>query len=80
MPPLLPKAGDPTTCDCGCKLEQRKDDTESIVRERLTVYHKETSPLIGYYKSLGILRNFEVKKGLDDLPKLEKLLQNELKL
>lgn len=28
---------------------QRDDDKESVVRERLTVYHKQTEPLINYY-------------------------------
>jgi adenylate kinase len=79
MPPLLPKNGNPTKCDCGCTLEQRKDDTEAVVRDRLNVYKKETMPLIGYYEKLGILRNFEVKRGLDDLPKLEATLAKELK-
>ena len=80
MPPLLPKHGNPTKCDCGCTLEQRKDDTEAVVRDRLTVYKNETQHLIGFYKNLGILRDFEVKKGLDDLPKLEAMLKKELKL
>lgn len=79
MPPLLPKHGDSTKCDCGCKLEQRKDDTENIVKERLKVYHDETFPLISFYEKTGVLRNFEVKKGLDDLPKLEAILNKEFK-
>jgi adenylate kinase len=78
MPPLLPKNGDSKKCDCGCTLEQRKDDTEQIVRDRLTVYQNETQPLIGFYKKLGVLRDFEVKRGLDDLPKLEAMLKKEL--
>jgi adenylate kinase family enzyme len=79
MPPLLPKSGNPKVCDCGCQLEQRSDDTEAVVRDRLTVYKNETQPLIGFYQKIGILRNFEVKRGLDDLPKLEEMLRKELK-
>lgn len=38
-------------CDvCGNSLIQRKDDTESTVKERLDVYDKQTQPLIQYYK------------------------------
>jgi adenylate kinase len=39
------------TCDeCGAELIQRKDDQENIIRQRLAVYQKETSPLIDFYK------------------------------
>ena len=33
----------------GESLVQRPDDSEETVRNRLTVYHKQTEPLIGYY-------------------------------
>ena len=79
MPPLLPRNGDPKKCDGGCALEQRKDDTEAVVKDRLSVYRKETQPLIGFYRKLNILRDFEVKKGLDDLPILEAILKKEFK-
>ena len=43
--------GEFATChDCGGPLVQRKDDEESVVRNRLRVYHEQTSPLIDYYK------------------------------
>lgn len=32
-------------------LVQRDDDREEIIRKRLDIYHKQTEPLIGYYKS-----------------------------
>ena len=34
----------------GEPLIQRDDDKEETVRKRLTVYHDQTEPLIGYYK------------------------------
>jgi adenylate kinase len=38
-------------CDvCHNDVIQRKDDTESTVKDRLDVYDKQTQPLIGYYK------------------------------
>jgi adenylate kinase len=44
-------------CDaCGKELYQRADDTEATVRERLTVYEKQTAPLIDYYDKKGLLR------------------------
>ncbi len=35
----------------GEDLVQRDDDKESVVLDRLKVYHEQTSPLIGYYKN-----------------------------
>jgi adenylate kinase len=50
-PPLRPGV-----CDVdGKALEQRPDDTEEVVRNRLAVYHRETEPLIGFYDSLGLI-------------------------
>ncbi|HAJ94788.1 MAG TPA: adenylate kinase [Actinobacteria bacterium] len=40
---------------CGAKLIKRRDDEEEVIRHRLQVYEKETSPLIGYYRGKGIL-------------------------
>ena len=34
----------------GDDLIQRSDDQEATVRERLTVYHQQTSPLVAYYQ------------------------------
>lgn len=36
--------------DTGEPLVQRKDDEESVVRERLKVYHNQTAELVDYYK------------------------------
>lgn len=36
----------------GEPLVLRDDDAEAIIRERLTVYHTQTEPLIGYYQAL----------------------------
>jgi len=44
-------------CDlCGGKLVQRADDNPGTVRDRLQVYHKNTEPLIAYYRQQGLLR------------------------
>lgn len=39
--------------ETGEPLVQRDDDTEDTVRERLNVYHAQTSPLIGFYQQLS---------------------------
>jgi len=37
--------------ETGEDLVQRDDDKESVVLDRLKVYHEQTQPLIGYYKN-----------------------------
>ncbi len=37
------------------RLEQREDDTEETVRERLRVYRENTEPVIEYYDDAGLL-------------------------
>ncbi|HEX4036113.1 MAG TPA: adenylate kinase [Solirubrobacteraceae bacterium] len=47
-------------CDIdGSELEQRDDDREDTVRNRLAVYHAQTEPLISYYDERGLLRRFD---------------------
>jgi adenylate kinase len=36
-------------------LEGRADDTDSAIRRRLDTYHRETAPLIEYYRARGSL-------------------------
>jgi adenylate kinase len=44
-------------CDkCGAELYQRDDDKEETIRQRLTNYHNQTSPLIEYYGKQNIVR------------------------
>ena len=38
----------------GEKLIQRDDDTMETVKKRLDVYHEQTAPLVGFYKSLKL--------------------------
>lgn len=52
-------------CDiCNNSLIQRKDDTESTVKERLDVYDKQTQPLIKYYKDQN---NLSVVNGTGEI-------------
>jgi len=41
--------------DDGTALTQRADDTEAVVKERLSVYHAQTAPLKDYYRTRGLL-------------------------
>jgi len=55
-------------CDsCGGELVQRADDTEAAVRARLATYHRETEPLLTYYRSRGTLT---VVDGAPPIPKV----------
>ena len=46
---FLPPKHDNVCDKCGGELYQRKDDTEAVVKERLTAYHTQTQPLLKYY-------------------------------
>ncbi|MEF9973029.1 MAG: adenylate kinase [Clostridia bacterium] len=45
--------------DCGSELIHRADDRQETVKERLSVYHTQTSPLTSYYQDKGILRTVD---------------------
>ena len=42
---------------CGGKLVQRADDSDSVVLERLKVYHRESEPLVEYYRARPTFRS-----------------------
>lgn len=47
-------------CDkCGSELMQRDDDKESVVKDRLKVYHEQTAPLIDYYKNQNLVHEVD---------------------
>ena len=57
-----------TTCDsCGKELYQREDDTEAVVESRLSVYKKQTEPLIEYYTKQNKVENIDGDKSIDEV-------------
>lgn len=47
-------------CDkCGKELIQRPDDRPETIENRLTVYHKDTAPLIEFYEKKGLLKRVQ---------------------
>jgi len=44
----------------GEPLQQREDDTESTVRDRLAVYYEQTQPLVSYYRGKASLQYLEI--------------------
>lgn len=55
-------------CDaCGGELYQRSDDSLETVRNRLYVYYKQTSPLIGYYYANGLTAFIDGSQAIDEV-------------
>jgi len=58
----------PGICDLdGGELYQRADDNEATIRNRLSVYAKDTEPLIAYYTKKGLLKDVFAEKGISDM-------------
>ncbi len=55
-------------------LIQRPDETEAVVKERLTIYHQQTEPLISFYKKKGKLLM------IDGRPPIAKVTESIIKL
>lgn len=56
------------TCTaCGTELTIRADDRPETVLARLEVYHKQTQPLIDYYRAAGILKDIESVGNIDEV-------------
>ena len=58
-------------CDkCGANLVQREDDSnEEAIRNRLSIYDIQTSPLVEYYENKGVLKTEEVSEQINRLGK-----------
>ncbi|MFM7873718.1 MAG: adenylate kinase family protein, partial [Actinomycetota bacterium] len=49
-------AGNLEKCDsCGGELYQRDDDKEEVIARRLEVYAEQTSPIVSFYRTEGLL-------------------------
>ncbi len=56
------------TChDCGGVLVPRADDAEQVVRERLTVYRRQTAPLVEYYGTRPTFSRVDGSRMVDDV-------------
>jgi adenylate kinase len=53
--------------ECGGELYQRDDDAESVVRNRLEVYRKQTAPLVEWYEKKGKLHGFDAMNSPDKI-------------
>ncbi|MEM1537877.1 MAG: adenylate kinase [Candidatus Nezhaarchaeales archaeon] len=58
----------PGVCDkCGGPLYQRDDDKEETIRNRLSVYKRQTKPLLNYYQSKGLLKRVNGNLTIDEV-------------
>jgi adenylate kinase len=61
MPAVLPPSR------CASKMATRADDNaEAAVRARLRVYHEESKPVENFYRSQGLLLDFDVKGDIHE--------------
>jgi len=49
------------------QIEGRHDDAEEAIRHRLEVYHRDTAPLIEYYRQRGWLRSIPGVGTIDEI-------------
>ncbi|KXX80682.1 Adenylate kinase [Madurella mycetomatis] len=57
-PPKVPMTDDIT----GEPLIQRSDDNAEALKKRLATYHKQTTPVVGYYKNTGIWKAIDASQ------------------
>lgn len=68
LPPKIEKGEDQWICDkCGTeiKFEQRSDDTEETLKNRLDAYEKNAKPIIKYYKKKKLLKKVDAENTLE---------------
>ncbi len=53
-------------CDvCGGELYQRSDDNAETAQNRLDVYFAQTTPLIDYYREMGVLHEVDGQRDIE---------------
>jgi adenylate kinase len=52
---------------CGGKLVQRADDSDAVVLERLKVYHRQSEPLVEYYRVRPTFRQINGAQSPDQV-------------
>lgn len=49
------------------KAENRPDDTPETIGRRMEVYHRQTAPLLGYYRDQGLLTTIDAMRPTDQV-------------
>jgi len=59
---------DPNRCDkCGSPLVQRSDDFPEAIKRRLELYHRDTEPVIDYFRKQGLLHEIDGSRGINEV-------------
>lgn len=69
-------------CDeCGCKeFVRRSDDNAETVAARLQAYHRQTAPLLPYYKASGVLKSVDGMREINEVAQqIDYILKTEKK-
>lgn len=66
---LKPKVGGKCDND-GAALIQRPDDSLEVVTNRLKTYHRQTKPVVDYYKKSNTVYDIDANKSADEVVKL----------
>lgn len=53
--------------DAGGELQQREDDNEEVIGNRLNVYREQTEPLVEFYEKLGKLKTVDADGTIDEV-------------
>ena len=82
MPPILPSAdvcpNNRAPKECMADLIKRDDDTVETIRERFSVYDEQTEPVLAYFAGRGMLKDFNVTKGIAEMDNLySEMVQQE---
>jgi len=59
--------------NAGGELQQREDDNEEVIRNRLDVYRQQTEPLVEFYRKQGKLETVDADGTIDEV--YERFLQ-----
>ncbi len=54
-------------CPCGGSPVQREDDREEVIRERLAIYHRETEPILAYYRESGRVIDIDGRPPIEEV-------------
>jgi len=53
--------------NAGGELQQREDDNEKVIRNRLDVYREQTEPLVEFYRKRGNLKTVDADGTIDEV-------------
>ena len=75
--PLLPKK-EGVCYSCGHNRVIREDNTDKLISARIKEYDAKTKPLLEQFEKMGVLINYETKKGVKDYPELKKIIEDKI--